>query len=777
MATPINEKLDLAVLCFRGGKFERALRLYNELVKEMTLYSSSQLKALRKDVYNISEEPIMGPVVHPKLASVLDQRAATHEKLGEWVRSLKDGENLIKVDPLGCRGYLRTGKVLSRLGRDIEAYKVFQRGVYTLEKALQRYSIDLPEKLYAKLKGEYRDLNRRLKLESAAKSAETPVYASLLVAKNGSSSSTEGATLSRAKPSITPLKLVPGAQNSRSSSTLSGVSSITSASRSSSLTSSSLSKTPTGPQRRLDEMLPLGPSVSAKKPRKSTDPIERLPIDILETVFLQLPLSKVLSCHLVSRTWYNTLLHIPTLYTGRICFKPRISATEYANGLRLIKRITSKTFSKQVKLLRLRSTANPAHFSRILESLLREKNLKMQSLEIVNKDFSMETLFSILNKNNWNTVNLTPVTRLRMGLNSSVRYENALFSIMPNLAALDLLIIDSQLSIANKGLIPHNSHFSKLCELERTIYKEMESLVLINHPSLVKDRQSVGVGEDTFDPSPPLLTKAFPNLTSLTIVSFDFSNMETTFGNFLVNAKGLNSLYLENNDEITLKGFVIILSVYRPSFQLEKLTLREKAITRALSLNEFDADDFPCLHGLKHLDLYGSSLSVRGLSKLLKIVNTRDQMRALNIGNSSYVCFRNDKMSTPQASKMQFSEFFAMVPELENLYINELDLDNSSMRFFCNDIKGKSRLRLLDISFCLQIDGMGLMNLFSCYASERGPENDGFVLPELVIDGMEISKETLQFLTKRGCIQKVKNDPFKTKWRQYGVNSLVPSIP
>lgn len=772
MASPIDEKLALAVLCFRNAKFERALRLYNELVKEMTLLSTLQLKALRRDVYNISEEPIMGPVVHPKLASVLDQRAATHEKLGEWMRSLKDGENVIKIDPLGCRGYLRAGKVLTRLGRDVDAYKVFQRGVYTLEKALERYGIALPDKLYAKLKGEYRDLNKKLKQGSAAKSTSrdlgVPVPASLLMSQTGSSSTIETSSSTRTK-SPTP-----------SASRASRTESATSASRTSS-SSSARSITHTnstsGLQRKLDDMLPLKSVATLKKQRKTTDPFERLPIEVLEVVFLHLSLSKILSCHLVSRTWYNTLLHIPALYTGRISFKSRISATEYVNGLRLIKRITSKTFSKQVKLLRLRSTVNPAHFSRILESLVREQNLRMRSLEIINKDFNVETLFSTLNKNNWNTSNLSPVTRLRLGLNSSMRFENVLLSIMPNLTSLDLLIIDSQLSSASKSLVPNNSHFSKLCETEKTTFEEMESLVLVNHPGLSKHRQSVNPGEDTFDPSPPLLTKSFPHLTSLTVVSFDFTNKESTFGNFLVSAKGLKSLYLENNHEFTLKAFLIILSVYQPLLRLETLTLRENVTTRALSLNEFDIDDFPSLHGLRYLDLYGSSLSVRGLTKLLKIVNREGLMRSLNIGNSSYLCFRNDKMSTPHGSKMPFSDFFGMLPDLENLYLNELDLDNSSMRFFHNDIKGKSSLKLLDISFCLQIDGMGLMNLFNCYASERGTDEESFVLLELVIDGMEINKETLQFLMKRGCFQKIRNDVFKTKWRQYGLNSLVPSLP
>ena len=83
--------------------------------------------------------------------------------MGQIASALKDGRELTKLEPIGCKGYLRTGKLLLGMNKKVDAYKCYQEGIYIIEKAIKDYNINVPEKLFASLKLHYRELNRELK--------------------------------------------------------------------------------------------------------------------------------------------------------------------------------------------------------------------------------------------------------------------------------------------------------------------------------------------------------------------------------------------------------------------------------------------------------------------------------------------------------------------------------------------------------------------------------------------------------------------------------------
>lgn len=216
------------------------------------------------------------------------------------------------------------------------------------------------------------------------------------------------------------------------------------------------------------------------------------------------------------------------------------------------------------------------------------------------------------------------------------------------------------------------------------------------------------------------------------------------------------------------------------TFRLRKLTIREKSVSGAVHLNEMNDLYIPSLHYLTYLDVYASSLSIKGLFKLLKIANFNNELHTLFIGNSNYLYFKNDKISIHHNLKISLYDILGVVPNLRKLYLNEIELDNSSMRFFRNDLVDNIglkniKLQVLDISFCKQVDGIGLMNLFS-FNLKSSDDNKLFKLQELIIDGMEFNQDTLKILIKRGYVERIRNDPLKSKWKQYGLTTLVPDL-
>ncbi|CUM56228.1 uncharacterized protein AC631_03652 [Debaryomyces fabryi] len=713
----INDKLNLAILYFKSSAYEKALNLYNELILNCQSYSIDELKLIRRNIYNLNETPPVGPIVHPKLGSLLDQRAATNEKLGQLDKSLKDGEKLIKCEPISCKGYLRVAKVLLIMEKEVEAYKVLQRGNYIICNAIEKYNIVVPEKLFNNLKSQYKSLNRRLKQQ-----------------KEQNSITSENKSLEKSLEKMLPFK------------------------RAKSLSGTSLSK----------------------RPKKTLDPFIYLPLEIIELIFRDFTLKEVLRCHLVSLKWYSILVNIPSLYTSKVSFKPKITTTEFVNGVKLIKKIIDRSYSKQIKMLKLRSTANNMQLFKMIELLISEKQLKLQGLDVINKYLSFEFFINKLYKTNWNVSNISSLQFLRLGIKSSLKCENLIFKMMNRLKSLEVIVIDNDSSGSSASLIPNNSKFHDLIRLDDRPYDSLEHLSIVNHPKLMRDNNQTRVGNDTYNPYPPFILKHFPNLTSLCIVSYDFTNRQTQFQDFLSRSANLTSLYLENNEKISIKNFLQDLIVCNATFTLRKLTIREKSVSAAIHLNELNDLYIPSLHSLTYLDVYASSLSIKGLFKLLKIANFNNELHTLFLGNSNYLYFKNDKISIHHNLKISLYDIISVVPNLQKLYINEIELDNSSMKFFRNDLVENIgleniNLKVLDISFCKQIDGIGLMNLFS-FNLKLSDDSQVFKLQELIIDGMEFNQDTLKILIKRGYVERIRNDPLKSKWKKYGLTTLVPEL-
>lgn len=707
----IVERIEFAIKCFKASEYINALVVYDELFSECLKFTPPEIRRIRRYAYSLREEPVIGPLVHPKIGSILDQRAAIHEKLGKLTEARLDGEKLIEYEPMSCKGYLRTSKVLLKMKRDIEAYKVLQTGNYFITRAIERYKIGVPEKLFSSLKTQLKELNFRLKRTK----------------ENGQES-----------------RHCVGLENS------------------------------------LKDMMPLRRLASleprpSKKRKATTDPMLFLPLEIIEIIFSRIPLIKVLECHTVCWRWYHTLLAIPNLYIKNVVFKSKLSINEFMSCVRLLKKSIGSTNLKHVNMIKLRSTLTYNHLLKMIYTLLVEKEFKIKGLDILNSHLSSEAIVYLLSKASFKVRNIEPMTFLRLGLKSSLRYENIIFRMMKNLKTLEIVILDSKPSGQEKSLVPNNSKIDDMLSVKDEPYPSLRNLTVVNHPRLMKENSAFAALDNTYSPYPPFIEKNFPNLTNLCIVSYDFTNKQRSFQNFLACSNNLQTIYLENNVQVWIKDFIQDLVVTNPRFRLKKVTIREKDTTRISNLNEISDIQIPQLNYMEYLDVYSSSLSVKALKKLLRIVNYNNQLETLQIGNSNYLYFFNDKIARRE-TKLSFNEIFKLAPNLRNLCINEMELDNASMKFFYNDVQSLDTndlfLQVLDLSFCVQIDGIGLMNLFGI--SSNASQQNKLRIEKLLIDGVEINPGTLKFLQHKNLVKKSYCDPHKMKWKQYPVNTLVP---
>lgn len=741
----LSDKIDLAVLHFRSKNYTKCLLIYNEIVRKLASCTAEEVSRARK-FHGLRSEPVVGRLVHPKLTSVLDQRAATFEKLDDIENAFKDARKVVLVDPTNCKGYLRLGKLHLRLGNSVDAYKAYQKGLYYIEEAQKKHLIVVPEKLFLQLKQQYSKLNHHLKEQRKQKEANLKLKDMSI------------------KSAALPAQRLDGIQ------------------------------------RKLDEMLPLKRVSSFcekedKKPRtnktdntsqerqgNSQDFFSWFSADVIETIFSHVPFPTILRCHLVCKAWYISLTSLPGLYRDSFLLKEKITAPEYFHGLRLMKKVLKWLYSKSIHRLRVWSTLNKTSLNRILDNIIKDEEIRLNRLDFINRDLSMEYLLSRLDSANWNLHNLATIHHLKLGINSSILCPKIVLRAFPDLMSLEIIVIDKVLRKVNKHMLPYN--LEKLNQISAEADKiesqfSLEQLILVNHPGLTRENLQALPGLNTYSVTPPLIDVRFPNLSRLILVNFDFKNCETKLGSFLNYATRLKEIYFENNDNLSVKSVLLILRLYSPSFTLESLTIREKMQDQPYSMIELDEDAFSCLSNLSRLDLYGSCLSSRGLLKLLRIANRSLHLYSLNLGNSAHLCFPQDKFLSNQTI-LKFSDIFEVCPSLGELYLNELHLDNLSLKCLRQDLISRTgyencRLKKIDLLFCHLVDGIGIMNLLN--ASYSQAENSPpLMLDELIINGLEVSKETLELVKRREIVKKIFNDPLKIRWKQFYVNSYVQDI-
>lgn len=679
----IRDKSKLAVLYFKSGDYAKALSIYDKLIYNVRQLPAHAIKAIRLQ-YGLKEVPDVGKLIHPKLTTYFDQRAATLEKLGRFDSALRDSKRLIDLDPADYKGYLRIGKLHVMNGAKYEAYNAFQRGLYVIDSLIKKCMHTPNTQLYERLKCQYRSLNQELKAERKISDNES---------SRGSSSF--------------------GRSESQS-------------------TSQSLIK-----RRKVD---------------KNIDPIKYLPLECLKLVFQMLPPRATFRCLLVSKSWYNMLVQLNLF---QFDCKPVITLDEFILGVKFFKKSAAYTYSKQIKKLKINQVYNKK-LLHVLAVMIKEPQFPLRSLEVMDPTMNLQLICAILAKNSWRLNNFHHLQSLSLGINCSIKYPQILLNMFPQLKNLQISILIADKSAMS--MVPlQDKMFKKFKQMKLESYT-LETLFLANHVKLLTN-ESMSVSAITYSPFPVLLDYYFPNLSELTMCSFNFGNHLPTFGEFLAQHHNLTKIYLENNPGLNLLIILQILLNYRPSFKLIHFTFREYGVCSTMSLQEVYFPLITQLSQLELLDLYKTSVSVTGFEKLLG--RCGKSLKNLNIGCPTYLSFH-----IHGRKQLDLSKLLTMCPNLQHLALPDMNIDTVSMLNITKQIQSIPlqliNLQSLDLSFN-QFDGVDLMRFLST----------GVRLEKLDLNGLNISEDTLRYVKRKEIVQNILFDQRRTKWRVYGVNTWV----
>lgn len=696
--TLVNDKIELATLYFKTNEYKKALAIYNDLINCLTKLPPKIIKQIRVE-RKLLEIPIVGPSIHPQLGSIVDQRAATYEKLDLLEKALKDGQLLLKLDPLGCKGYLRQGKILLLLGRELEAYKVYQAGIYMIEKVKKQSKIFPSPSLYQKLCDQYKILNHRLKQKSTKSKSDTSIPA---------------------------------------------------------------------------KRIKLQTNRESKIIKTQVSLFEKLPLELISLIFSQLSSKQILNCHLVCREWYNSLTMVPELYERFHC-KYKVDLNEFKFGISLMKRIHSNSHSKEIKSLKIFETPTLVHLTKIVDSIISEPGFPIKSLDLYDRFLNFQLILNRFSKFNWRLNNFQNLQSLKLGITSSLIHEDLIFRLFKKLKVLQIISYNSELSGKYNDLVPNKDRQFKKFKTESTgLLDSLEVLILVNNQKLVQADIQIQPSLATYNPYPLYLDRNFPNLTNLTIVSFDFVNRLPEFGEFLLKTTQLSQLTLENNYNFAMLDMFQLLKNYNPQFKLKMFTFRNRIVESPLNLNEFTIRDLTQLQNLSSLDLNGNSLTIKGCKRLLQIVNKNDQLKCLYLGESNSLKFPVDSFHRHK-QVLRLGDILHIVPKLSQLHLNDLELDNFTMKQFFLDLKllqYPCQLKVLDLSFCTKLTGLGLLELMDATRYDKNGEKI-LKLDHLIIDGVEISKETLLLLKNRGYVNTISNNVNLKRWKQFGKTSWI----
>ena len=161
---------ELAQRNFKEKKYQDCLTLLSRAIGYALSMDQRSIMKLRKS-YGLTERPSYAgrtaKLYHPKLVAMLDSRAATYEKLKKLNDALKDGEQIVRVEPFNARGYIRSGKLLQALGHWQQASDVYDRGISMLLMGRDTFKLKLNEQMF-KIMKEQRSIVRS-KLKDIAK--------------------------------------------------------------------------------------------------------------------------------------------------------------------------------------------------------------------------------------------------------------------------------------------------------------------------------------------------------------------------------------------------------------------------------------------------------------------------------------------------------------------------------------------------------------------------------------------------------------------------------
>ncbi|GAV51178.1 hypothetical protein ZYGR_0AD03610 [Zygosaccharomyces rouxii] len=270
----------------------------------------------------------------------------------------------------------------------------------------------------------------------------------------------------------------------------------------------------------------------------------------------------------------------------------------------------------------------------------------------------------------------------------------------------------------------------------------------------------------------PFLTMIsyFPanKLERLCITGVTFNQLPNQF-DWLANFRYLKEIWFEDNKGASLAVFLQLLRDYPLGDRLEKLTFREYSTLSNIHLEPTSESYFYTynLQNVKSLDLMGSSISGKGLQRLVSYLQPLN-FRRLNIGYCPHIRLERYQHEN-DPSYLSATNFFMKFPYLQELIIPQFGaLDDGKMKLLFEQTANWYHLRKIDLSLNLSITGVSVYELLKALLDTRG-----YPLEHLIIDGCSsISHVTVNMIRAKGLASQVDCIYERDTWRRFGVNSL-----
>ncbi|AGO12703.1 AaceriADR230Wp [[Ashbya] aceris (nom. inval.)] len=143
----IDRSLELGIQCFQREDYKGAIELFSKSLQLARSYTDRSLEGIREKA-GLPKRCLHDPsrLYHPRYLVLLDNRAATWERLDKLDRALADATYMLTVDAYNLKGYIRRGKVLQKLGRYEEALQVYENGLKRAGEAEKNHAIHAPQK-------------------------------------------------------------------------------------------------------------------------------------------------------------------------------------------------------------------------------------------------------------------------------------------------------------------------------------------------------------------------------------------------------------------------------------------------------------------------------------------------------------------------------------------------------------------------------------------------------------------------------------------------------
>ncbi|SCU85592.1 LAFA_0D16578g1_1 [Lachancea sp. 'fantastica'] len=172
----VEKALELGILYFKHDNFKDAQSLFTKALKLAVSYDEKKLEELRLS-HGLSKRPLsgFGELVHPRLVKLLDNRAASWEKLGDLRKALKDACRCVRFEPYNLKSYLRRGKILQKMGKDQDALDNYRDGLRKMREMKEKWDLKSSLKLEDLVKYQISLINNRSNKAQAVSTKEKRV--------------------------------------------------------------------------------------------------------------------------------------------------------------------------------------------------------------------------------------------------------------------------------------------------------------------------------------------------------------------------------------------------------------------------------------------------------------------------------------------------------------------------------------------------------------------------------------------------------------------------